>query len=255
METIFFEVKQWIIFIIRAFYSFLNGGEYCAVCGKKSFILPLCKNCRKKYFSTEKIESEKRCKICGKILISTTDDCLQCRENPVLKHTDKVFPIFAYNLWNKEILFLWKINEIRSLSSFFALKVSQVLKLLNQKIVVPVPPRPGKIKEKGWDQIDELCKFLKKRYGFEVLEILERHTKQEQKKLDRSERLEKISTAYSLKSTEELKKTLKKYNFEIPKEVCIIDDVCTTGATLEQCAAILKQGGAKIVNAIILFAV
>lgn len=255
MEIIIFKIKQGIIFLIRAFYSFLNGEEKCAVCGRKSFILPVCKKCRNDFFSVDKLVLENRCKICGKPLISTKIECLQCRESPVLKHTDRVLPLYAYNLWNKEILFLWKINEIRCLSPFFAQQVSLVLHQLGQKVIIPVPPRPGKIKQKGWDQIDELCRFLKNRYSFEVLEILERRTKQEQKKLDRAERLEQISSAYVLKSPEKLEKILKKYKSQIPEEVCIIDDVCTTGATVEQCAAILKGRGVKIVNAITLFAV
>lgn len=255
MEKIIFEIKQKIIFLIRAFYSFLNAGEDCVICSNKSFVLPVCKKCREEYFSTQTIFKTKRCDVCGKPLISTNTDCLQCRDTPVLKHTDKVFPLFSYNLWNKEILFLWKINEIRSLSPFFAQKVAQVLKHFNQKIIVPVPPRPGKIKEKGWDQIDELCSFLKNRYSFKVLEILERNTKQEQKKLDRKERLEQISSAYVFKSPEKQEKILKNFENRMPEEVCIIDDVCTTGATLEQCAIILKEKGVKIVNAITLFAV
>lgn len=199
--------------------------------------------------------SENRCKICGKPLISTREECLQCRETPVLHHSDRVFPLYSYNLWNKEILFLWKINEIRSLSPFFAQKVAEVLNQLGQKVIVPVPPRPGKIKKKGWDQIDELCSFLNHRYKFTILDILERQTKQEQKKLDRKERLEQISSAYVLKSPEKQEKILLKFKSQLPQEVCIIDDVCTTGATVEQCAAILKERGVKVVNAITLFAV
>lgn len=111
--------------------------------------------------------------------------------------------------------------------------------------IVPVPPRKGKIRKNGWDQIEELCSFLEKRYGLKVFRLLERNTSGQQKKLSRQQRLESIKTAYSLKPG----------IFKLPQSVCLIDDVCTTGSTLESCAEILKKAGVQKVNAVTLFTV
>ena len=125
----------------------------------------------------------------------------------------------------------------------------------NVKVVVPVPPRPGKIQEKGWDQIDELCGQLKYRFGFTILPLLERKSTGQQKKLDREERLKTIGKSYFLVGQKEVQKLLKPFKGEFPNRVCIIDDVCTTGSTLENCAQVLKEAGIKVVEAITLFSV
>ena len=178
-----------------------------------------------------------------------------CRETPVLKSTDRVIPLFSYRLWNRELMFRWKMQEERTFSPVFARLLCEVLRKTEEKVLVPVPPRKGKIRRNGWDQIEELCSFLEKRYGFKVLRILERNTSGQQKKLSRTKRLESIKSAYSICPPEVLEHTLKPFNGRLPEVVCLIDDVCTTGSTLESCAAILKKEGIKTVNAVTLFTV
>lgn len=255
MKHFFFEVKQKIIYLVRFFYSFLNGGEKCIVCDKKCYVVPVCKNCKHEYFDIKTVMEYKRCKKCGKILISTEEICSECRESTVMLHTDKVLPLFSYLLWNKELLFKWKTNNVRSLSSFLAEKVAEALWMMEVEYIVPVPPRPGKIKKNGWDQIDELCMFLKFRYGFKSFDVLERVSEEQQKKLNRENRLAKIKSVYILKNEKQQEKVLKPFHGILPEKVCIIDDVCTTGATIERCAEILKEMGVKKVYAVTLFTV
>lgn len=181
--------------------------------------------------------------------------CMLCRENPVLKSTDRIIPLFSYRLWNRELMFRWKMQEERAFSPMFAELLCRVLRKTGDEVLVPVPPRKGKIRKKGWDQIEELCVFLEKRYGFRVLRILERNTANQQKKLSRNQRLESIKTAYSLCKGGILQSALKPFSGHIPETVCLVDDVCTTGSTLESCAEILKKEGVKTVNAVTLFTV
>ncbi len=208
-----------------------------------------------RHFSVNQIMKKERCKCCGKELVSMKEKCMLCRENPVLKSTDNVIPMFSYRLWNRELMFRWKMQEERIFSPLFARLLCEVLRKSDYKVLVPVPPRKGKIRKNGWDQIDELCEFLEKRYGFRVLRILERNTSSQQKKLSRTQRLESIKTAYSLCSPRVIQRALKPFSGQFPESVCLIDDVCTTGSTLESCAEILKRGGIKTVNAVTLFTV
>ena len=83
-------------------------------------------------------------------------------------------------------MFRWKMSEEREFSPVFAKLLCEVLRKTDNRVIVPVPPRKGKIRKNGWDQIDELCSFLEKRYGFKVLKILERNTSKQQKKLSHS---------------------------------------------------------------------
>ena len=198
---------------------------------------------------------KERCLCCGKELVCMKEKCMKCREEPVLKSTDSVLPLFSYRLWNRELMFRWKMQEERIYSALFARLLCGVLRKRGDKVIVPVPPRKGKIRKKGWDQIEELSAFLERRYGFRVLRILERNTCGQQKKLSRLKRLESIKTAYSLCSPEILEHALKPLKGRLPESVCLIDDVCTTGSTLESCAEILKTAGIKKVNAVTLFTV
>ena len=227
--------------------------------------MPLCKTCAKTHF-VKKIESEfsqkagfkkiRRCGICGRELVSEKTLCLSCRNEPVLKSTDFCLPLFSYRLWNKELMFLWKMCGQRSLSPFFASLLAFVLKKLDIHYIVPVPPRPGKIKEKGWDQIDELCRFLNFRYGFYLLPLLERNSVIQQKKLDRFRRLEESRGAYSFVGSKKLEPLLKALGGKFPEKLCIIDDVSTTGSTLECCAReIRKNTAVKEIAALTLFCV
>lgn len=152
-------------------------------------------------------------------------------------------------------MFMWKSLEVRSLSDLFAQILNLALKQLEANFIVPVPPRKGKIKEKGWDQIDEICSLLEFRYGYKVLHLLERRTRVQQKTLDREGRMQQIGKAYFSVPAHEFKKQLKPYGYALPQRVVLVDDVCTTGSTLESCAAILKEAGIKEVTGLTLFSV
>lgn len=253
MKILFFRIKFYFVTFIRFLFSLLNSGDECLVCGKKTFLIPICKECQNLNFKIDSTKS--RCECCGKTLISTKRTCLECREKPVFRNVDEIYPLFSYRLWNKEILFLWKINSVRALSYFFAKKVSEMLTKKGIRFIVPVPPRKGKIQKNGWDQIDELCTMLEMLFGFNVIRILERTSEIQQKKLDREERLSTIESAYKILDESKIQKILNKFDGGLLDEVCIIDDVCTTGSTLECCARILKEYGFKSVKAVCLFTV
>lgn len=172
---------------------------------------------------------------------------MQCRAAPVLRHADGVFPIFSYRLWNAALVCRWKIDGERTLSPFFAARLTERLRqlegLFGPLVMVPVPPRPGKIRREGWDQIEELCAFLRYRHGFCVRRLLARRSAVEQKTLDRQSRLVNTAGAY----------VLRRGVTSVPPNLCLIDDVMTTGATVEQCCAVLKGAGAVRVLAATLF--
>lgn len=201
------------------------------VCGEHTFISPVCTSCKKKYFSAD-------------IKTVAANLCSQSCNTTVIQSLDRMYSLFPYRLWNKELMFTWKTKEVRSLSLFFAGILNSFMRIAGIEIIVPVPPRKGKIKEKGWDQIDELCNLLEYVYDYKILRVLERLSSGEQKKLDREGRLEQIGKSYRCISAATL-----------PEAVCLLDDVCTTGSTMETCARCLKNAGIKEVTGITLFIV
>lgn len=212
----------------------------CICCGKNGSILNVCRECQKKYLSVDFTSS--RCSNCGKKLISEEDLCFECRENRVLSSVDSVFPIFSYSIWKKDLLFMWKMQGARLYAFFFAKKIFEVYK---QKFaglsIVPIPPRPQKILKTGWDQIHDIQMILEFFYRVPIVHLLKRTEKEQQKKRNRQERLSHTGTDYVFEG-----KT-------VPESVVLIDDILTTGVTIETCSRILKKNGVKKVHAITVF--
>ena len=221
--------------------------------------MPLCQRCSG-IFAFAALRPHGRCEKCGKPLVSEIGLCSACRNSPVVSSAERIFPLQTYRLWKKDLLFSWKMLDRRALSPYFARlvsrKISQIERINNMEKnslpIVPVPPRPGKIRERGWDQIDELCRLASSVSSRKILPVLERLSKIQQKKLDRSERLETIGSAYRAIPEEAF---LKVCGGKPPDCAVLVDDVMTTGATLEDCAKILKEMGVSRVFCVTLFVV
>ncbi len=211
-------------------------------------MVPVCPECRKTRFSVPP-PGTGFCSVCGRILVSEKGLCVECRNGGVLKNVDRIFPIFPYRLWNAELLRRWKMNGERSISEFFSdlmkIRLDQIQGLSGGFSIVPVPPRPLKIRREGWDQVEELSVFLEKKHGLSVHRILERRSSVQQKSLDRNGRISRIGLSYFLREGVSA----------VPERICVLDDVVTTGSTLEEIASLLKSFGAREVMAATLFSV
>lgn len=244
---------------IRKAFSFSFARENCLCCNGQSIGAPLCVRCQKKYLLNFESDFSKRCSICGRELLSEIGLCTKCRAENNFSHVDKVLPIFSYRLWLKMLIFQWKMGNRRSLSPIFASIFDAGIKLVSEPdsktVLVPIPPRPGKIKKRGWDQVDELCGFLERRYGYEVLKVLTRITLDQQKKKDRKQRLDSKGKSYSVsgKSGKILSAWAKRNGLSegtVPDEAIIIDDVITTGVTVDSCGELLKSIGIENVKVV-----
>ncbi len=235
------KIGSSIFVTIHQTLSSVLAPHVCVRCGSASSYI-LCPSCLYVYMHPN--YEIQRCKNCGKQLISEQSLCINCREEPLLIHTDSVYPIHSYRSWKKELLFKWKIEGDRT----FSLKAAELChEVLTSKYfnipLVPVPPRPGKIRNKGWDQINDICCLLNRVYGHRILKLLIRNEKKQQKTLTREERIHQMGLLYGINS-----KTLI-----IPEEVVLIDDLMTTGVTVENCASILKKSGVGKVHVVTLF--
>ena len=234
--------------------SFLFCSEYCLCCGKVCFGMPLCIDCRTLLKREAFLASFARCKRCGKVLLSEQSVCMACRTETILKDCDSVFPLCSYRLWKKNLVFEWKIHDRQILSEFFADLLSEALgKLYSARhipVIVPVPPRKGKIRNRGWDQVEAVCQWLHKKYGFTVLHLLKNCSSEQQKKQNAVERL---AAQHKFRPSRFFLNM--KNHIDVPEEVVIIDDVITTGATVNACAAVLKNSGIIKVNVLSLFIV
>lgn len=169
---------------------------------------------------------------------------------------ERTFPLWTYRAWRKSLVFLWKMEGMRSLSPLFAgcveRKLREVEGIAGRSLpVVPVPPRPGKIRAEGWDQVEELSRLLEVGFGRRVLRVLSRTARVQRKKLGRAERLGGIGSAYRAATGRRARRMMS----PPPESAVLLDDVVTTGATLEECASILRSLGVRRVFAVALCSV
>jgi ComF family protein len=104
-------------------------------------------------------------------------------------------------------------------------------------IVVPVPLHRRRARQRGFNQADDLAREI----GLPVVDALRRvRATPSQTDLPAARRHANVRDAFALRRGVDLRGL----------RVLIVDDVCTTGATIEACARVLRRGGAVEVSAL-----
>jgi len=213
--------------------------KYCINCKKLGSYL--CDNC----FSYLSFDTQGLCVVCNHVSINslTHPKC-------TTKYTiDGVFSSISYKGVAKKLVYQFKYKPY--LSDLNTLLIDLFFEGIIQKeefsniyqnlktdpILVPIPLYSSKLKSRGYNQAEILSKGLSQKLNLKVLECLKRVKKtRSQVGLSQKERKENISGAFSIIP-----------NIVIPEysNIFLIDDVFTTGSTLNEAAKTLKKAGAK----------
>ena len=111
-------------------------------------------------------------------------------------------------------------------------------------LMVPVPLHPRRLRERGFNQAKVISLSLGLSFELNTQELLVRvKDTGRQVGRDRGKRLKAMEKAFQISPKSEL---------SIPTNVMLVDDVWTTGATMNECARTLKQGGVKKVWGLVL---
>ncbi len=106
---------------------------------------------------------------------------------------------------------------------------------------VPVPLHPRRKREREFNQAEALAFLLAKRTGTPVHNCLNRtRYTTTQTHFDRTQRIENLRNAFAMRHNTDVR----------DKHLVLVDDVLTTGSTLDECARVLKKAGAASVRAI-----
>jgi ComF family protein len=109
-------------------------------------------------------------------------------------------------------------------------------------LVVPVPLHPLRLRERGYNQAALLATEVGKRTGLPVREPLRRlRATQSQTGFDRKERMRNLRGAFALRKNADVSGI----------RILLVDDVLTTGSTLDACARVLLAAGAGPVYALV----
>lgn len=177
--------------------------------------------------------------------------CRECLMAPNLPQTDKA----AANLDGVTALFEYGENAVSKLIRIFKynylLDTVEIFRkiIFNVKfnenwsgfVIIPVPLHARRERERGFNQSEIIAGILSEKLGLAVNKDLTRvvYTAQ-QAKLSRDERHLNLKNAFAW------------IGGKAPEKVLLVDDVFTTGATMQECAKVLKSNGIKVVCGLVL---
>ncbi len=202
----------------------------------------ICEECH----TTLPILTQQHCPVCKK---HTTNNGVVCPEcfNITKDNINGVFVASYYNdkLLKKSIHY-YKYRFVRDLSEPLSLLLAQALNnstLPTPDIIIPVPLHKRRLRWRGFNQATELAKSLDLQIPL-ITDILlrVRYTMPQVKMKNKIKRQENLTDAFVITNNTSIKN----------KNILLIDDVITTGATLTECAHTLKLNGAKTVFCLVL---
>lgn len=222
--------------LIRFFYP-----RRCPVC---EVILPdipgenktaVCLKCNEKLHYI----MSPRCLKCGKQIYEMSEEyCSDCKNK---KHLFKQgIGVFSYDERIKYSMYRFKYSNRREYAKFYgetiAARYGHMIRRWNPEILIPIPLFKGKYLKRGYNQAELIAVELGRELDIPVCkDILVRAKKtRAMKELNDEERVKNLQNAFKLTA-----------NIVEYKKVLLVDDIYTTGATMDACSEVLLSGGAE----------
>lgn len=196
----------------------------------------LCKKCRNIIPSPV---IEPRCKKCGKPLFYKEKEyCYDC--DKTIQSYESGIGIFLYQGVMKEAVMRFKFKGRKEygvfLGKLMVFYAGDFIKNIHPEIIIPVPIHRKKQSVRGYNQAEVLAKIVSKGFSIPIRTdlVLRKKFTKAQKELNKKERKKNLRKAF------EVKKEVGNY-----KSVLIIDDIYTTGTTINEIAKKLKTSGVE----------
>lgn len=196
----------------------------------------LCSTCRNTIVFLDK----KTCAKCGKPIdeIYIPAKCPDCTNEDF--YFTRAFSCVEYDENTKKIVYGLKYNGYR----YFAYHISEImvehlrkLGFLDFDIIIPVPLHKARERERGFNQAYLIAKYLGRSLDKQIdkKSLIRAKNTMEQNKLTKEERRENLKKAFEIRENHNI----------IDKNILLVDDVFTTGETVNQCSKVLIENGAK----------
>ena len=130
------------------------------------------------------------------------------------------------------------------LSAIWADRIKESLLSSNIDMIIPIPLHKSKLRKRGYNQATKIAEGIQKVIGLEIEEnvLFRKRNLFVQAQSKRVKRFENVKLVYAIRNTDKIK----------GKHILLVDDVLTTGATLEACGMLLKDAGAAKVSVALL---
>ena len=204
----------------------LCGGEYAGI----------CPTCTTKYLHP----NLGRCRGCGKLISLEKTHCHDCRAGRGPKHLDQVTAWGHYSGELRKFIqnVKFKAHPQRLLEIARPFSDWAISQLPAVDGIVAVPMHASRLAERGFNQAEVISSALHWELGLPIIRGVERtQSTSSQIPLSRQERLHNLKGAFAV---------LQPKNIQ-GRSVWLVDDVTTTGATLEAVAEILRASGVQAI--------
>jgi ComF family protein len=224
----------------------------CRLCGKSLTnisTLPVCSGCIDSMLPLE----GPRCVVCGEYLVSSYQfslgdaRCGECsRQDPLF---ERAVAYGAYQSGLRELIHLLKYARIRPAAKVMGRMLADAIADLAPEfdkvppLVVPVPLHRGRLRERGFNQAESIAREAAKlrpaglKLDVSAMAMMRKRQTETQTGLTREERRRNLRGAFSVLREDEIK----------GRDVLLVDDVMTSGATAAECARVLRAAGARYV--------
>jgi ComF family protein len=177
-----------------------------------------------------------RCAQCG--LPCTDKVCGHCLSDP--PYFDACYGVFSYQFPVNALLQDYKYGSQLHWARTFALLLKTRVSLTEVDSVIAMPMHPQRLKERGFNQALEIARVLceEQKQKLDIDSVQRQKNRPAQVTLAWQARLKNIKGVFKLQSTARI----------TGQRIAILDDVMTTGASLNELAKTLKQAGASHVE-------
>lgn len=214
----------------------------CPVC--RQIVLPrgemICPPCRKKLLYI----TEPSCKRCGcQLEYAEQEYCSGCAKTAF--HYQRGYAVWQYNNAIRRSLGDFKYHARKEFADFYIAETIRLYgkKILREKpeVLIPVPIHPSRKKERGFNQAEILAEGIGRQLGIptDCRYLIRQKKTNPLKDMTRKERSTALAGAFRVAE----ENSCGKY-----QNIMLVDDIYTTGSTIEECTKALMQAGVRKVT-------
>lgn len=205
---------------------------------------PLCPSC----YAQIKQKSRRTCPHCGLPLEPAEDKDKICRQCPAPPFKfSRLYYYGPYSDLLRELILKWKFNDRLEIGPVFGKILEELCEELPREagpqLIIPVPLHPSRLRLRGFNQSLILAEIISKTTGIPYT-------------VKGLERVRRTAPQSTLSGSERRKNLLQAFTADkdmvTGKRILIVDDVFTTGSTMNECAEILLESGALRVEGMVL---
>lgn len=230
--------------IIKRYFTNFVFPPFCPICERelKGNERLICNDC---YNSVRLIEAP-FCRRCGAPLKNNGKPCVYCKNNHF--HFSRVRALGTFSSPLSEMIHLLKYDRKTSIAEHLGILLGNLLlsdpELSSANTIIPIPLHKTRMRERGYNQSRLLAEMVSsishKRLSINA--VIRAKATKSQTQLAPGERAKNLKDAFTVVSKEMVKN----------RKIIVVDDVMTSGATLDEISKPLLEAGAETVYGLIL---